>query len=171
MEISGDAMLAKVKEYAEELKLTNFSASRGYLANFKNRYGIKFKKLHGEGGTLSMEIVDSWTIVLRSVIESYRPEDIYNWDETELFYTQTKNASHITAQESNDSNMRGKKESKQRLTILVEASLAGKKLPLIMIDKSAKPRAFRNVNHLPVKYYSQGKAWMNSEIFVDKNVK
>ena len=64
MEISGDAMLAKAKEYAEELNLTNFSASRGYLANFKNRYGIKFKKLHGEGGTVPMDIVDSWTIVL-----------------------------------------------------------------------------------------------------------
>jgi len=40
------------------------------------------------------------------------------------------------------------------------------KLPLVVIGKSAKPRALRNVNALPVSYKNQKSAWMTQEIFV-----
>ncbi|XP_043475654.1 tigger transposable element-derived protein 6-like [Leptopilina heterotoma] len=52
-----------------------------------------------------------------------------------------------------------------------------KKLPLLLIGKSKKPRCFKGVNTLPVEYQSNRKAWMTRQIFtewlqkVDKKMK
>src|SRR5215472_749695 len=35
----------------------------------------------------------------------------------------------------------------------------------IVIGKSPKPRCFKNVKKLPIKYHANSKAWMKTEIF------
>ena len=59
----------------------------------------------------------------------------------------------------------GGKMSKERLTVLVSASMMGEKLPLLVIGKSAKPHCFKGVKRLPLKYKSNSKAWMTCSIF------
>ena len=59
----------------------------------------------------------------------------------------------------------GGKLLKERLTVLVTASMAGKKLPLLVIGKSANPRCFKNIKKLPLLYKSNKKAWMIAAIF------
>ena len=41
----------------------------------------------------------------------------------------------------------------------------GEKLPLFVIDKSKKPRCFKHIKHLPCRYRSQKKSWMDSILF------
>ena len=61
----------------------------------------------------------------------------------------------------------GQKQSKTRVTVFVGANMDGTdKLPLLVIGKSAKPRAFKNVN-VPVTYLANNNAWVTSQIFVD----
>ena len=55
--------------------------------------------------------------------------------------------------------------SKEILSVLVAASMAGEKLPLLVIGKAAKPRCFKNVKKLSFSYQSNSKAWMTSTIF------
>ena len=57
------------------------------------------------------------------------------------------------------------KHSKVRLIGMGAASAAGKKLPMLVIGKSTKPRSFKNVKSLPCSYQSQEKSWMNSFLF------
>lgn len=58
-----------------------------------------------------------------------------------------------------------KKQPKSRVTLLVGANMEGSdELPLLVIGKSAKPRAFKNMK-VPVTYLSNKKAWMTSPIF------
>ena len=59
----------------------------------------------------------------------------------------------------------GSKDSKVRLTGMAAASAAGEKLPIFVIDKSAKPRCFKHVKSLPCYYRSQVKNCMNSLFF------
>ncbi|XP_050065520.1 tigger transposable element-derived protein 6-like [Aphis gossypii] len=61
----------------------------------------------------------------------------------------------------------GGKMSKERLTVLVSASMTGKKMKLIIIGKSRNPRCFKNINSdcLPVTYESNSKAWMTAELW------
>ena len=56
--------------------------------------------------------------------------------------------------------------SKERSSsVLVVASMAGEKLPLLVIGTATKPRCFENVKQLPLPYQSYSKAWMTSTIF------
>lgn len=60
------------------------------------------------------------------------------------------------------------KKAKERVTILGCCNASGScKLPLVLINKSSKPRCFKHMNmrNLPVRYYSQRKSWMDCRIF------
>ena len=60
------------------------------------------------------------------------------------------------------------KKPKDWVTLMGCANTAGTcKLPLAFIHKSARPRCFKNtsMNALPVCYFSQKKAWMDTMIF------
>ena len=60
------------------------------------------------------------------------------------------------------------KKAKDRVTILACSNASGSHyLPLVLINKSAKPRCFKHmdINSLPVHYYSQKKSWMDRRIF------
>lgn len=66
MPISGPLVKAKAENFAEELGLTSFKASKGWLGKFKQRHHINYGKISGEarsvdkgvkcvGGKLSKE--------------------------------------------------------------------------------------------------------------------
>ena len=59
-----------------------------------------------------------------------------------------------------------KKSLKDRVTVLVGASMDGFKLKPIVIGKAQHPRALAGVNmdELPVHYYGQQSSWMSQEI-------
>ncbi|GAB0086026.1 hypothetical protein DMENIID0001_000010 [Sergentomyia squamirostris] len=66
----------------------------------------------------------------------------------------------------------GFKVNKERVSVLACANATGThKMPLFVIGKAAKPRAFRNVDksNLPVKYDSQIASWMTKGLFRDKS--
>lgn len=52
--------------------------------------------------------------------------------------------------------------------MLVAANMSGTlKKKLLVIGKSKQPRCFKNVKNIPVGYYSNRRAWMTSEIFIN----
>ena len=59
----------------------------------------------------------------------------------------------------------GSKTAKERVTVLVCASMTGEKMPLLLLGKSKKPRCFRGVARLPVEYDSNRNAWMTATAF------
>ena len=86
-------------------------------------------------------------------------KDIFNLDETGVFYKMLLNSTHVLRGET----CTGGKRAKDRLTLLVGASAEGEKLPLLAIGRHAKPRCFKNAK-VPMKYVSNKKAWMASDI-------
>lgn len=69
------------------LKITGFIASEGWLSNFKERHGITFKSIQGEAAAVDLKSVDAWREkVLRKVLVEYSPSDVFNIDETGLFW-------------------------------------------------------------------------------------
>ena len=94
----------------------------------------------------------------------YAPRDIFNADETGVFFRSLPDKTHALKGEK----CTGVKQSKDGLTVLVAANMDGsEKLPLLVIGKSAKPRCFSNVKSLPVDYRANKKAWMTSSTFED----
>ena len=85
--ISGPILIEKGKELAESLGHTNFSISMGWLSRFKVRHGISMKVVCGEAGSVSKETTDKWKqSELQEILKQFEPKNIYNADETGLFY-------------------------------------------------------------------------------------
>ena len=95
---------------------------------------------------------------LPTILSKYDLNQIYNADEFGLFYRAQPNKSlHLK-----NENCVGGKHSKLGLTVLTAANAVGEKLPLFVIGKSKKPRFFKHIKHLPCRYCSQKKSWMDS---------
>ena len=72
---------------AELLKIEGFKASNGWLDNFKERHGIVFKAMQGEAAAVDLESVDKWRQdVLSKLLTEYAPANVFNVDETGLFW-------------------------------------------------------------------------------------
>ena len=90
---------------------------------------------------------------------------MFNADETGLWWQLLPSRTLIHCREREAKNF---KKSKERVTLLACSNAAGTcRLPLMFIHTSAKPRCFKHMdmNSLPVHYYSQKKAWMDSTLF------
>ena len=62
------------------------------------------------------------------------------------------------------------KKQKDRITLMACANATGThKSPLLFVGKAANPRCFQNINKntLPVTYYNQKNAWVDTKIFTD----
>ena len=164
MPIDGNVLKAKAQAFAEKLNVNEeFKASDGWLQNFKTRNGLIFKKLCGESSSVNLETVSQWTdSTLKKLMNEYNEADIFNADETALFYKLLPERSLVFKNET----CSGGKRAKQRLTILLAANMSGtEKLPLLVIGNSQKPRCFKGIKSLPVIYKANRKAWITSEIF------
>ena len=93
------------------------------------------------------------------------PDTIYNADKTGLFY---RCLPRTTLASKAEGTIKGFKQSKDWLTVLCCATLAGThRIRVCVVGKYKKPCCFKNVTYLPVDYHVQSSAWMNSEIFMD----
>lgn len=163
--LSGPMLQEKARHYATELNIPteDFKASNGWLNRFRQRHNINFASVCGESGSLPNESVENWLSKLPDILSGFKACDIYNMDETGLFYRALPDKSlSIRGEEC-----KGEKRSKEKLTVMLCVSPTGEFEKPLVIGKCAKPRCFRNINvsSLPVQWEHNKKAWMNSALF------
>ncbi len=61
-------------------------AHNGWLAWWQARHNVKMSILSGESGDVDKSVVEDWSKRLDSVCAGYKLQDIFNADETGLFY-------------------------------------------------------------------------------------
>ena len=120
------------------------------------------KIIGGEFKSVAKEMTSSWSeTTLPTILSNYKLKDIFNATEFGLFYQCLPDKTyHLKGEKCS-----GEKKSEVRLSGMAAASATGEKLPIFVIWKSKNLHCFKNVKHLPCKYKSQKKSWMNSEIF------
>ncbi|UYV80385.1 hypothetical protein LAZ67_19000038 [Cordylochernes scorpioides] len=160
--VSGHLIRSKAEQFATEMRKTEFKASSGWLDGFKERNKISFKTICGESGAVNLQVAEQWKNNLRELIQDKDARDVFNVDETGLFFKCTPDKTLAFKHEK----CHGGKLSKERVTLLVGANMDGsEKLPLLMIGKAANPRCFKNVKTKPVDYANSARAWMTSYLF------
>ena len=124
-------------------------ATNEWLDRWKKRFGIVYKKSHGEKLDADIPAAKEWlSTALVDVFNRYQEQDIFNADETGLLWRAMPNGYHVF--KANE--LSGSKISKERLTILLCTSMNGEKQPVLVIGKSKIPRCFQGVKQLPVNY-------------------
>ena len=170
--ISGPLLKEKALEFHNmlhegEADPPSFNASAGWLWRFCKRHGIHQLSLQGEQLSSNESATATFKKRLQEIMEkeSLTLEQVYNCDETGLCYKMLPTKTLAARAEK---GAKGMKKQKDRVTIMACSNASGShKLPLVLIHKSLNPRCFKNLNKsaLPVKYYSQRNAWMDSDIF------
>ena len=111
-----------------------------------------------------MEVIDDWLEnVLKPQMANYAPRDIYNADETALFYKTVPHRTYAHA----DEKMFGGGKNKDRLTLLMITNMDGSdKRKLTAIGRAKNPRCLKKYNmrpeHMQVHWMATKKAWMTA---------
>lgn len=165
--VSDELLKSKAQSFISALEkdapMSDSCVSMSWIQRWKHRHNIVSVAMCGESGDVSVEDTQHWTATtLPNLLQRFSPADVFNGDETGLFWKLTPQRTLAFVGEK----CHGGKHSKERITVFVAASMTGEKLPLMIIGKSERPRAFRN-KHVPLEYTNNSKAWMTSSIFED----
>jgi hypothetical protein len=164
--ISPSLAIAKAKSIASSLSIpeTDFKASWQWLSQFRVRRGLQKMLLHGEGNEVNKSDLGLLAALddLYAIIAQYDPENIYNMDETGMFFCLVPRYNLLMPDED-ISTTRRKKKSKDRVSLIVCANAVGtNKIPCTLIGKPNAPACIKDCQWL-VPYFSQAKAWMDVE--------
>jgi hypothetical protein len=158
--------IAKAKSIASSLLIPemDFKASWQWLSQFRVRRGLQKMPLHGEGTEVNKSDLGLLVALddLYAIIAQYDPKNVYNMDETNLFFRLLPRYSLLMPDED-ISTSRGKKKCKDRVSLIMCANVVGiHKIPCTLIGK---PKALACIKdrQWPVPYFSQVKAWMDVE--------
>lgn len=137
-----------------------------WLHDFKKRHGIKRRKQHGESASVNMEGAEERLAECQQLAKKYGSDDLYNADETALFWLAVPETTLATKPQS------GKKKEKKRLTILVTTNCSGThKMNHWIIGNAQNPRAFGRrsdkIKNEPMTWRANKKAWMTGKIWIE----
>lgn len=124
--------------------------SNGWIYKFKVRHQLKSYRLHGEAASVSPEDVAAARSRLQKLSKEFKPEDIYNLDESGLFYWMPPDRSLASKQ------MSGSKKDKTRISLVFVVNCDGShSFPVIIIGHAKCPRPFnkKSGKDLGFEYY------------------
>lgn len=145
-----------------------FVASRGWFDRFKRRFNLHYLKLSGEVATADEAAAAAcFREELKKIVDEggYSAKQIFNVDETCLFWKRMPSKTFITRDELKTP---GFKASKDMVTLLFASNTEGDfKLKPLLVYHSENPRALRGYlkSHLKVIWKSNRKAWITRIIF------
>lgn len=160
--VSGPTLRHAALKVAKDLALDAFVASSGWLDSFCKRHCISFRTLSGESAGIDHAVVRNWKQCLPHLLDGYDLKDIWNIDETGLFWKGLPTRSMVQKSEE----AKGGKLARQRLTVCLLCSAQGEKFMPLVIGNAAYPRAFKNKLPKGVYWDSNTKAWMTGEKFL-----
>lgn len=66
--------------------LKKLNTSTGWLADFKDRNDVSFRKAYGERSTVDTAVYDNWREKFSTSIENHEEKDIFSFDKIGLFF-------------------------------------------------------------------------------------
>lgn len=86
--VTGPLLQKQARKFSSQLKNDSFKASNGWLESFRKIHNISFGLMSGERGDVNTDTVNDWKEKLKLICKGYEPENIFNMDETGLFFAE-----------------------------------------------------------------------------------
>ncbi|XP_064097446.1 tigger transposable element-derived protein 1-like [Macrobrachium nipponense] len=141
-----------------------FKASCVWFDNYKKQTGIHSVVRHGEAASSDSKAAADYVKTFASVIaeQGYIPQQVFNCDETGLFWRKMPRRTFITAEEK---RLLGHKPMKDRLTLALCTNASGDcKVKSLLVYPSENPCAFKSQRilkeNLQVMWHANAKAWV-----------
>lgn len=141
-----------------------FKFSNGWFIKFKNRNNLVQRTICGESKSLNETFITQELVKIQSIVVKYNPEDVYNGNESGLFYRMFPNK---TLAHKNE-DVKGFKTYKDRITVLFLCNAVGTvKFKPLIIGKFKKPMSFRNIDitKFNLRYTHSSNAWITKNIW------
>ncbi|XP_036130983.1 tigger transposable element-derived protein 1-like [Molossus molossus] len=139
----------------------------GAGCRFRSSEGLR----HGEAACANQEAANNFIKEFSDYVkaEGFVPEQVFNCDETGLFWKKMPANTYITKEEK---ALPGHKPMKDRLTLLFCANASGDcKVKPLLVYHSDNPRPFKRHNvmksKLAVMWWSNTKAWVTRQFFTE----
>jgi hypothetical protein len=125
--VSMAVIQTKARELNKKFQYTAFTASNGWFSRFCSRFDIMRTQLKGEGGSVDMAKAEGELINLRIRLDSYDPQNVFNMDETALFYRALPNSLYGRSKVITAKDVRGsaKMVAKDRVSLVVCTNATG----------------------------------------------
>jgi hypothetical protein len=139
-------------EIISKLNKTNPPSKRALAREYDVSEGAirkvweKRDSIHGEGAEVDKNDLELLSALeeLYSIIVQYDPKNVYNMDETRLFFCLLPRYSILMPNED-ISSTRGKKKAKDHVSLIVCANTSGThKIPCVMIGKPKEPACIKD---------------------------
>ncbi|XP_066970840.1 tigger transposable element-derived protein 1-like [Macrobrachium rosenbergii] len=146
-----------------------FVPCNSWFNRFKARANLHNLKVPVKAASADEKAAKNFPSWLAQIIREggYLPEQVFNVDETGLFWKRMPSCTDISKEEK---SAPGHKVSKERLTLLLGGNASGDmKLKPLLVYLAENPVAFRGIlkSQLPVIWKSNQKAWVTLHIFED----
>jgi len=99
--ISGPHIQEASLEFAKKKNMENFKASNGWLEKFIKSHNVSFKALSGESCSANFNEATIFKDYISKIFKNYSPRDIFNVDETALYYNAMPDKSWVEKQKEN----------------------------------------------------------------------
>lgn len=169
--ISRSLLQARASYEAKLQGVSDFKASDGWFANWRWRFDIgKRVRLYGEASDVDLSKAEGEIQILRDTlsVKGYKPDCIFNMDETALFYKTIPNRTYLLSNEGDPRQARrGSKQmsAKDRITVILCVNSTGSfKIDPVIIGSAKRPRCFQDSPPC-IPYFSQKNAWNDRECY------
>ncbi|KAF8706676.1 DDE protein, partial [Rhizoctonia solani] len=163
--LTGDIICEKARDFCRLFNIAESETlkfSNGWLNRLKKRFGLVAFKFHGKAASAPTERLVTEIPRILELFTGYNPCNIFNADETALFFRKVPDIGLATHQ------MSGVKLDKSRLTYLLCANMDGsEKRPPLIIGQARRPRCFGKLEgrQLGFYYFWNSTAWMYQTIW------
>lgn len=159
---------ARATHEAKIRGITNFEASNGWFRGWRFRMGVgPSLRLWGEAGDVNKAEIEPIMQELRLKLERYNPANIFNADETGLYFRALPARTYIVDEDEDRRTLRGSKSltAKDRVTLLLCVNAPGTcKIEPLLVGSAKNPHCFRDMPS-PVPYASQSNSWVDRVVY------
>ena len=154
--------------FAKKFGHPDWQGYGSFIHRWTKRYGIVNRAISGSKESAApVDELETWKeTVLLPTLSRYSPNDVYNGDETALFYKCLPHRTYCF----NGDKPAGSAKRKDRLTLLMITNMDGSDhRKLAVIGKSKTPRCLAKKYNMQVKdmavdWYASKNAWMTGDI-------